>query len=53
MGDDKLATMMQQQEEGKAQKLMEKEQWAMASTPTRIYLLLVQCVLYLRHFLQY
>ena len=40
-----LATMMQQQEEFEAQKNLEKEQWAMTSTPTRRALIIVQHVL--------
>ena len=53
MRDGELATMMQQQEGGKAQKSMEKEHRAMSSTPTGKDLLLVQRVLSLHHFLQY
>ena len=34
MRDGKFATIMKHQEEDKAQKYMEKEQWAMSSTPT-------------------
>ena len=45
MRDDKFATMMQHQEEGKGHKLTEKEHRAMASTPTGKALLLVQHVL--------
>ena len=52
MRDGKFATMMQQQEEDEAQKLMEKEQRVMSSTPTGKALLLIQRVLYLHHFLQ-
>ena len=43
---------MQQQEEDKVQKLVEKEQRAMASTPNGKDLLLVQLVLFLHHFIQ-
>ena len=53
MRDGELATMMQQQEEDEALKLMEKYQRAMLSTPTGKALLLIQRVLSLRHFLQY
>ena len=49
--DGKFATMMQQQEEEEAQKSMEKQQWAMSSTPTLKALLLIQRVLSLRHFI--
>ena len=52
MRDGKFATIMQQQEEEEAQKLMEKEQRSMTSTPTGKALLLVHCVLSLHHFLQ-
>ena len=52
MRDGKFATMMQQQEEDEAQKLKEKEQRVMSSTPTGKALLLIQRVLYLHHFLQ-
>ena len=48
----KFPNMMQQQEEDEAQKLMEKEQRVMSSTPTGEALLLIQRVLYLHHFLQ-
>ena len=51
MRDGKLATMIQQQEEEKAQKLMDKEQWAVTSTLTGKALLLIQNVLSLYHFL--
>ena len=51
MRDGEFVTMMQQQEEDKAQKLMEKEQWAMSSTPTGKALLVIQCVLSLHHYL--
>ena len=50
--DDDFATMMQHQEEDKAQKPIEKEQRAMASKATGGALLLIQSVLYLHHFLQ-
>ena len=50
MRDGKFATMMQQQKEAKAQKLMEKEQRDMKSTPTEKALLIFQRVLYLHHF---
>ena len=49
MRDGEFVTMMQQQEEDKAQKLMEKEQWDMSSMPTGKALLLIQNVLYLHH----
>ena len=52
MRGGELATIMQQKEEDKAHKLMEKEQWAMSSTPTGKALLLVWRVLSLHHFLQ-
>ena len=52
MRDGKIATMMQQQEEDEAQKLMEKEQRAMSSMPTGKALLFIQRVLFLHHFLQ-
>ena len=52
MRDGEFATMIQHQEEDKAQKLMEKEQRAITSTPTGKALLLIQSVLYLHHFLQ-
>ena len=52
MRDGEFATMIQQQEEDEAQKLMEKEQRAMTSTPIKKALLLVQRVLSLHHFLQ-
>ena len=45
-------TMMQQKEEEEVQKYMEKEQQAMTSTPAGKYLLLVQSVLSLRHFIK-
>ena len=44
--------MMQQQEEDKEEKSMEKEQRAMSSTPTGKALLLIQRALSLHHFLQ-
>ena len=50
MRDDKLATMIQQQEEDEAQKLMEKEQRAMTSTLIKKALRLVQRVFSLYHF---
>ena len=50
--DGEFATMMQQQEEDKANKYMEKEQWDMTSTRTGKALLLVRFVLSLHHFLQ-
>ena len=53
MRDGELATMMQQQEGGKAQKSMEKEHRAMSSTLTGKDLLLIQRVVSLHHFLQY
>ena len=52
MRDGGFSAVIQQQEEDEAQKLMEKEQQAMASTPTGEALLLIQCVLFLHHFLQ-
>ena len=52
MRDGDFATMMQQQEEDKAQKSTEKEKRAMTSMPTRKALLPVQRVLSLHHFLQ-
>ena len=50
MRDSDLTTMIQQQEEEKARKLMEKEQRAMTSTPTGQALLLVKRVLYLHYY---
>ena len=47
-----FATVMKHQEEEKVQKYMEKEQWAMTSTPTGEALFLVQRVLYLHHLIQ-
>ena len=47
-----LYTIMQQQEEEKVKKPMEKEQQAPASTPTGKALLLVQSFLYLHHLIQ-
>ena len=44
--------MIQHQEKDKVHKSMEKEQRAMTSTPTSRDFLLVQSVLFLRHFLQ-
>ena len=52
MTDGKFGTMIQYQDEDKYQKSMEKEQWAMISTPTGKGLLLVQRVLFLHPFLQ-
>ena len=52
MRDGEFATVMQQQEENKDQKLTEKEQWAMSSMPKGEALVLVQRVLSLHHFLQ-
>ena len=52
MRDGYFSTMMQHQEEDKAQKSMEKEQRAMTSTPTGKALLLIHSVLFLHHFLQ-
>ena len=49
---DKFATVVQQKEDDEAQKLMEKEQRVVTSTPTGKDFLLVQCVLSLHHFLQ-
>ena len=51
--EGKLATIMQQQEEGKAQKSTENEQRATTSTPTGKALLIVQRILSLNFFLQY
>ena len=51
--DGKFATMMQQKEEDEAQKWIEKEQRSMTSMTTGKYLLIVQRVLSLHHFLQY
>ena len=51
MRDGKFATMMQQQKEAKAQKLMEKEQRDMSSKPTGKALFLVQIVLSLHRVL--
>ena len=53
MRDGKFVTMMQHQEEDKAQKSTEKEHRAMTATPTGKDLVLVQRVLSLQHFLQY
>ena len=44
--------MMQQKEEDKAQKLMEKEQRSVTSMPTGKALLIVQYVLSLHHLIQ-
>ena len=52
MRDGNFSTMVQQQEEKEAHKLMEKEHWAMKSTLTGKSLLLVQRVLSLQLFLQ-
>ena len=52
MRDVELATIMQQQEEERARKLMEKEQQTMTSTLTGKALLLAQCVLSLHQFIQ-
>ena len=52
MSNGELDTMMQQQEEFKAHKFMDKEQQAIISIPIRRSLLLIQPVLSLRHFLQ-
>ena len=48
-----IFTMMQHQEDNKAPISMDKEHRATTSTPTGNYLLLIQCVLSLYHFLQY
>ena len=48
----KFAAIVQQQEEDEAQKLMEKEQRAMTSTPTGKAFLPVQCFLSLYHYLK-
>ena len=48
----KFVTMMKHQEKDEEQKSMEKEQWAMSSTPTGEDLLLIQHVFYLHHLLQ-
>ena len=53
MRDGELATIMQQQEEYKAHKPMEKEQRSTTSAPTGRALLLVLRVLLLHHFLQF
>ena len=53
MRDGNFTTMMQHQEEYEYWQSTEKEQQAMASTPTGKALILVQCVLSLNHFLQY
>ena len=50
MRDGEFATMIQQEEEYKAQKLMEKEQRAMTSTLTVKPLLLIRHVLSLHNF---
>ena len=51
MRDGNFAYIMQQQEADKAQKSLEKEKWAMSSTPTGKTLILIQRVLYLHHFI--
>ena len=48
-----LTKIIQQQEEDEAQKLVEKEQQAMESTPTSRDLIIVQSVLSLHHFLRF
>ena len=53
MTDSQFSTMMQQQEENELQKLMEKEQWYMKSTPIRKALLILKSFLFLHYFLQY
>ena len=53
MRDGHFATMIQHQEEDQSQKLMDKKQRAVSSTPTGKALVLVQRVLYFHHFLQY
>ena len=52
MRDGEFPTMMQQQEEDEAQKLMEKEQRYMSSTPTGKAFLIIQRVLSLNHFIK-
>ena len=52
MRDGEFATLMQPQEEDEAQKLTEKEQQAMASTPTGKAFLIVQRALSLHHLFQ-
>ena len=52
MRDGKLATIMQNKEEEKSHKQMDKEQRAVTSTPTGKALLLIRRVLSLQHFLQ-
>ena len=52
MRDGEFETMMQQQEEDKVYKSMEKEQRTMSSTPTGKALILIQRVLSLHHFIQ-
>ena len=47
-----VATMIQQQEEDKVQKSMEKEKWDMTSTPTGKDLILISHFLSLHHFLK-
>ena len=51
--DGELTNIIQQQEEDEAQKLVEKEQQAMESTPTSRDLIIVQSVLSLHHFIQF
>ena len=52
MRDGNFSTIIQQQEEDEAQKLMEKEQRAMTSTSAGKALLLVQSVLSLHNVIQ-
>ena len=52
MRDGEISTIMQQQEEDKAHRSMDKEQRAMTSTLTGKALLIVWRVLFLHHFLQ-
>ena len=52
MRDGKFSTMMKQQEEDEAQKLMKKEQMDMTSTPTGKALLLIHCIISLHHVLK-
>ena len=51
MRDGEFATIMQYQEEDKAQKLIDKEQRATTSMPTGKDLIIVQDVLFLHYFL--
>ena len=53
MRDGKFSSMIQQQEEDKAQNSMKKEQWVMTSTTTGEALILVHRVLSLHHFFLY